>query len=147
MNFSPRTTLYRGSLATFILLLIAYGAYEAYDLIAGPSITILSPKSGSIITDSLVTIEGETENVTWISLLGRPITINEHGVFKEKLLLPPGYSILTLEAKDRLGRRITTEIAVVRAGGELTASTTATTTIPLGTSATTTSSTPITATP
>ncbi len=145
MNFSPRTTLYRGSLVTFMLLLMAYGAYEAYDLIAGPSITILSPKNGTIITDSLITIEGETKNVTWISLLGRPITINEHGVFKEKLLLPPGYSILTLEAKDRLGRRIATEIAVVRAGSELTASTTAE--IPMGIPATTTSSTPLTATP
>lgn len=146
MNFSPRTTLYRGSLIAFVLLLAAYGTYEAYDLIAGPSITVLSPKEGAVITDSLVTIEGETKNVTWISLLGRPITINEHGVFKEKLLLPPGYSILTLEAKDRLGRRISKNIAVVRAGGELTASTTATTTH-LGIPATTTSSTPLTATP
>jgi hypothetical protein len=147
MNFSPRTTLYRGSLIVFLALLLAYGAFEAYDLIAGPSLTILSPASDTIITDSLVSVEGETKNVTWLSLLGRPITINEHGVFKEKLLLPPGYSILTLEAKDRLGRRISKEIAVVRAGTELTAQSTASTTEPMGTPATTTSAISLTETP
>lgn len=147
MSLSPRTTLYRGSLITFTLLLIAYGGYEAHDLIAGPSLTITSPKNGSLISESLVTIEGDTRNVTWISLLGRPITINEHGMFKEKLLLPPGYSILTLEAKDRLGRRVEKEIALVRGGSELTATDSATSSASLGTSATTTNELPVTQTP
>ncbi len=144
MALSPRTTLYRGSLITFTLLLMAYGTYEAYDLIAGPSLTITSPKNGALVTDSLVTIEGQTRNVSWISFLGRPITINEHGMFTEKLLLPPGYSILTLEAKDRLGRRITQEVTLVRAGTEITATAASET---LGTSATTTSELPVTQTP
>jgi hypothetical protein len=143
MALSPRTTLYRGSLIVFTLLLIAYGAYEAYDLIAGPSLTITSPKNGALITESLITVVGETRNVAWISLLGRPITINEHGMFAEKLLLPPGYSILTLEAKDRLGRRVTEEITLVRAGDELTAATEKI----LGIPATTTNESPVTQTP
>lgn len=109
-----RFTLQRFGVIVFSLILAGYGIFEAYDLWIGPSITITKPAQGALILESLVTIEGNTRNVSWISMLGRPITVDEQGRFREKLLLPPGYSILTFEAKDRLGRKVHQTLAVVR---------------------------------
>lgn len=107
-------TLQRFGIVLFILFLLAYGGFEAYDVWVGPRINIERPLNGSLVTESLVTVEGKTRNVSWITLLGRPITIDEEGKFSEKLLLPPGYSILIIEAKDRLGRETREELEVVR---------------------------------
>lgn len=109
-----RITLQRFSVFIFVLILIGYGTFEAYDLWIGPNIVITSPLDGSLVSESLVTIEGKTRNVSWISMLGRPISVDEQGNFKEKLLLPAGYSILTFEAKDRLGRKVHEKLTLVR---------------------------------
>lgn len=115
-----RITLHRFGILVFALILIGYGVFEAYDLWIGPSIVILEPQDGSRVSENLVTVVGQTRNVSWLSMLGRPIFIDEQGRFSEKLLLPAGYSILTFEAKDRLGRKISETLSLVRSPYEST---------------------------
>jgi hypothetical protein len=106
---SPRTTL-----VLFAIVLIAgYALFEASAIVQGPHISIAQPKK-SAQEEALVTVSGSTKNVTWIALLGKPIHVNEEGSFREELLVPIGYSILTIEAKDRFGRSVTETIEIVR---------------------------------
>lgn len=116
-----RLTFQRFWIFIFILFLIGYGSFEAYDLWIGPKITITTPENGSLITENLVIVAGKTRNVSWLSILGRPISLDEQGNFAEKLLLPSGYSILTFEAKDRLGRKVQKTLELVRPSDIITA--------------------------
>lgn len=87
-----------------VTLVIGYGAYRAQSLVEGPDIGITSPITGATSTKSLVEVEGFAHNISFLTLNGDKIFTDESGVFKEKVLLSPGYNIMTLEAKDRFGR-------------------------------------------
>lgn len=102
----------------FVFFLIGafllYGLFEAYKLISGPKIEIISPIPGSTINEPSVVIEGKARNVSFISLNDRQIFIDDQGVFKEKLLLPPGYTIIKVRAEDRFKKSIEEKIPLWR---------------------------------
>lgn len=92
----------RLSFAIIIILIIGvYSFYQARKLIAGPEINIKSPENGATVSQPLVEITGTASNIKDISLDDRPIFIDQQGNFDEKLLLPSGYTIITLKAHDR----------------------------------------------
>ena len=84
-----------------ILIIGVYSFYQARKLIAGPEINIKSPENGATVSQPLVDITGTASNIKDISLDDRPIFIDQQGNFDEKLLLPSGYTIITLKAHDR----------------------------------------------
>ena len=94
------------------ILLIFYALFEARALILGPYIKINQPQNEATLNDPLVVVEGESDNISWISLNGRQIFTDEKGNWSEKLLVSPGLSIITLRARDRFGRETEEEIRV-----------------------------------
>jgi hypothetical protein len=94
-----------GYIFALILLAItlAYGFFQARVLIHGPVLSITSPKSGETVTDTLMEINGKTENVTHVTINGQPITMDISGTFTEKRITPNGYGVVLIEAKDRFG--------------------------------------------
>lgn len=99
------------------VLIVGYGIFEAHNLLLGPQITLAAPEY-AVATHALVSVEGTAANTSWLALSGRPIHTDEQGNFSEKLLVPVGYSILKLEAKDRFGRQSEKFIRVVRTPSE-----------------------------
>jgi Glucodextranase, domain B len=97
-----------------VIVIITYSFFATRDLLMGPQINITSPENGSTVSESLVLIHGTTKNIKSISLNDRPIFIDQEGRFGEQLLLAPGYTILTLRAKDRFGREVVKRLELVR---------------------------------
>lgn len=93
-----------GSIITVAAIIVGYGYFKSRNLIDGPVISIESPRNGEAATTSLVTIIGTAKNIAFISLNDRQIFVDEEGRIKEQLLLPYGYTILTLKARDKFGR-------------------------------------------
>lgn len=101
---------------TFILLFLFIAGYTYYrtaDLMRGPVVIITSPQNGETVTDELLTISGIITNATAVSLDDRKIFLTEKGEFKEKLLLAPGYTIMSIKAEDRFKRRVEKKVEVV----------------------------------
>jgi hypothetical protein len=90
---------------TLILLVILFGytAYEIKQVVFGPRVVILSPKSGTTLSTSSVEIIGTAKNIQNISIDDQPISIDEKGNFDDEVFLSPGYNIVTLKANDRFG--------------------------------------------
>lgn len=84
-----------------LLLLVAYGIFNARNLILGPSIEVLSPVTNSETTESILTVKGLVKNTSFLSLNQKQIFANPDGVFEEKLLLSPGSNIIEIKATDR----------------------------------------------
>jgi hypothetical protein len=99
-----RSILIYGCIAIFGLLFIAYVLFQARFLIEGPQINVQDQPVSQ--TQRLVTLEGQARNIVHISLNGRQIYTDKNGNFKEALVLENGYTIATLEAEDRYGRKI-----------------------------------------
>ncbi|MCW9054861.1 MAG: hypothetical protein OQJ98_02685 [Candidatus Pacebacteria bacterium] len=74
------------------------------NVITGPVVTVDTPQNGATLLNAITNISGSAQNIAKISINNRPITIDEENTFSEKLLLSPGYNIITLYAEDKFGR-------------------------------------------
>jgi Glucodextranase, domain B len=109
INIKPKYAL----LIMLFILLIAYSLYQARALLIGPRIWVESPQDGSTVENPLVTVEGQSENIAWMSLNDRQIFTDEDGKWSEQLLVSSGLSIMTIKAHDRFGREIKKSVRVV----------------------------------
>lgn len=97
----------------FALALAGYALYQTKSLREGPQLLITTPLNGSLATTSLLVISGTAKNISWITLNGRQIYVDEAGNFREQLLLSYGYNIITLSAKDKFGRTVSKKLELV----------------------------------
>lgn len=89
-----------------------YAAFQSRLIITGPTIT-LNEDLNNVQYQRTVTIVGRAENIVSLSLNDRPIFTDDRGNFRETLVLPEGYTIMTLKAKDRYGRETVFEEPLV----------------------------------
>ncbi len=95
-------------IAVALFLLAAYGLVEAWPLIAGPSLSVESPRDGAPFPDGIVVARGSAARIAKLTLNGHSLLHDETGSFSSTLTFPQGGSILTFVATDRFGRSITT---------------------------------------
>ncbi len=112
-NFSLGTIIYLAIIAIILGLLGSYVLFQARHIITGPVIT-LSEEPTPIQEGGTVTLTGRAINIVSLSLNGRTIYTDDLGNFTEMLVLPPGYTIMTLTARDRYGRTHSIERTYVR---------------------------------
>ena len=97
----------------FFGLLTLYAYHQSREYLRGPRLTIETPADGAAFTSPLIMLSGTAENVAFFTLNGRQIFTDESGRFGEQLLLQEGYTIITLEAKDRFGHRAEKRLELV----------------------------------
>lgn len=105
--FTPRrTALFIGGFA--VLIILGYSAYAAFPLIQGPSLT-----ATATIDTSTVLISGMTHRVAFLEVNGAPIPLQEDGSFLAERAYPPGYTAITITARDRFGKGVTKKISLL----------------------------------
>ncbi len=97
----------RHLIAVSLFLLATYGLVEAWPLLAGPALSIESPRDGAPFPSGIVTTKGTAQRIAKLTLNGEPLLRDENGSFSTTLTFPQGGSILTFVATDRFGRHIT----------------------------------------
>ena len=100
-------------LVLILALIVGYVFFQGYDFIRGPVIEITSPANGSGFDDPIITIEGTAKNISFLYLNGEQIFADQKGYFGEKLLLHPGYNIMTLRATDKFNREVKQELHLI----------------------------------
>ena|SRR3989338_8164398 len=84
--------------------IIIYAYYQMRDFLNGPSIVITEPSDGQTIHEEFVTISGNAQRISGITLNDRKIFTDENGIFTEKVALFPGYNEIEISVKDRFDR-------------------------------------------
>jgi hypothetical protein len=95
-----------------IIAIVGYGVFEARRLITGPTIDIRSPQSGSATSSVVVTVVGEAQNISFLTINDAPAYTDKQGKFVYRFAPPPGYSTVTVAATDRFGRRASKSISI-----------------------------------
>jgi hypothetical protein len=118
-------------LGIFFLLVIGYAYFEAQGILFGPSISISSKITE--VRDPFITLKGQADRISSLSMNGKEIQVTESGAFEEPYLLAEGLNRIVLDAKDKYGRRAQKIIEVVYTPapsntGQMTATTSAATT-------------------
>ncbi len=95
-------------LIILVLISIAsYGLIEAWPLLAGPILSVTTPRDGESFPGGIVTVAGTASRIAMLSLDGASVLHDENGSFSPTLTFPHGASLLTFVATDRFGRRVT----------------------------------------
>jgi hypothetical protein len=95
-----------------VVAIVGYGLFEARRLIEGPVVIIDMPGNGSATSTTGITIAGEAQNISFLTINDKPAFTDEQGHFSELLSLPPGFTILTVAAADRFGRRTAKSVSI-----------------------------------
>lgn len=112
-HFSLGTVIYALLLLCLIGGIVSYVLFQARHIIEGPLIT-LDAEPTHMQSGTTVTLVGTAENITTLSLNGRTIFTDDQGHFEETVVLPVGYTVVTLTAQDRYGRQRSLERGFVR---------------------------------
>ena len=101
----------------FFIILIAtatiYGLWRAFPLLAGPHVTIISPKNDSTVASTTFQLTGNVTRVKDITVQGRSIPIDKNGNFTEVLVAQPPFTIITISATDFYNKTITKTLRVI----------------------------------
>ena len=95
-----------------VLVVVLYGLFEARKLLEGPEITIESPADGSATSTSAVTVVGTAQNIAFLTINDAPSYTDETGRFVYRFSPPAGYTIVTVAATDRFGRRASKSVSI-----------------------------------
>jgi len=109
MTRRPLTVIF---IITVVVLVIGYGLFEARRILEGPVITIESPKDGSATSSTGILIAGKAENISFLSVNDKQSFTDESGHFSELLSLPAGFTVLTVAATDRFGRKTSRSVSI-----------------------------------
>jgi len=93
-----------------VLVVLSYGLFEARKLLQGPEITIESPADGSATSSAAVTVMGTAQNISFLTINDAPSYTDEAGKFVYRFSPPAGYTVVTVAAVDRFGRRTSKSI-------------------------------------
>lgn len=96
-----------------VFVIVVYTAFQAQKLLTGPVIEISTPQNGATFSQTLISIEGHTKNISHISLDDRPIFTDKNGYFQEKILLSPGYNVIKLDAEDKFKNKTEKRLELV----------------------------------
>ncbi|HEY9584482.1 MAG TPA: hypothetical protein VJI33_02820 [Candidatus Paceibacterota bacterium] len=107
MRPNPKLLIQIISSAVIAIALFSYIYFQFKDYLLGPVINISHPATGSIVYGPEVEIRGTALRISSLSLNDSPIFTDTGGAFKEKLMLPSGYNIMKIEARDRFGKQTT----------------------------------------
>lgn len=114
MTIKKQRSLFNIFFTVFLLLFIIYLIFESYRFISGPKITIISPKNGSTVDTPDIQFDSIIKNATFITIDNRQVFTDNSGVFKDKLLLSPGYNIIVVEAEDKFRNKVTEKLELYR---------------------------------
>lgn len=93
-----------GILAIFVLIFCGYLLWQGRFLLLGPNVTF-SQVPALVQESRTVTLQGTAANIVRITLNGREISTTPDGYFAEEIVLENGYTISTITAYDRYGRK------------------------------------------
>lgn len=115
-NFLPWKIKIQESLlliAGLIILFLGYLFFQYRSAFFAPSLSISSPKEGSMVSKNVL-VTGKTDSNATVLVNNEAVALDNKGVFIKRLELFPGKTTITIVSKSRFGKetKLTREIVV-----------------------------------
>lgn len=112
MTLISRKEIYiRNGLKGFLILLLlgvcSFVGFQVYPLLHGPSLEFTTLTQGMHVDEPLIRIAGIARHTQELVVNGTTLPLSPTGDFDEKMLMSPGYNIITVLALDRFGKHMT----------------------------------------
>lgn len=107
MQRNYKTMIRNTAMCLFAFTIISYGIYRFYPYMRGVELSVNNIHAGDTITTPTLTLTGTAARAHTLEINNQPINIDKQGNFSEPILLPDGYNIVTVAARDAFGKTST----------------------------------------
>ncbi len=104
ITFTPRRAAIIAGIVA-VLMIVGYSGYAALPFLSGPYL-----KASAKALDQTASIQGTAKRVSFLEVNGAAVPLKEDGSFFIERAFPPGYTAVTITARDRFGREVVTSI-------------------------------------
>lgn len=103
-----------GAAAFVFIVFVSFAASRLIRFNGPPVLVVDEPSDEVALQEPMVWLKGRTERESKLTVNGREITINEQGVFGERIELQPGVTALIFTSENRFGKmsQVTRHIVV-----------------------------------
>lgn len=91
-------------ITSFLLMFIAYLAWQVKGILEPPKLVIYNPAEGITIMDNQINVQGETDNECRLTINGQEIRADEKGRFNLKVDLSHGLNTIVISAIKKHGK-------------------------------------------
>ncbi len=93
----------KACIGLFAVGVIGFVGLKLYPLVHGPEVDLMTLSNGANLKDPMIRVSGKALYTKDLVVNGNQLPLSPDGSFDEKLLLNPGYNLITIAAKDRFG--------------------------------------------
>jgi hypothetical protein len=111
-HMTAKTLLRSGSLMLLAVVLLGYSLSRASDLLFGIHLNVLGIRDGQSVTSPTLEVSGEAKHATGVTIDGHRVSVDTHGVWRDTVVLLPGYNAVTVTAADKFGRTVSNQFAI-----------------------------------
>lgn len=97
--------LKKAFLGTFGIFTLGFVGMKMYPLIHGPKVILSTLSDGISLQEPMIRVSGKALYTKNLIVNGENLPLAPDGTFDEKLVLNPGYNIITIAATDRFGKQ------------------------------------------
>lgn len=117
-SFAPKTLVITSRTFIFGLIgILLFGAFfylyqEFKSFASEPTLVILSPENGSLVSSDEGLIMGKTDRGAQVTINGQQVFVDGEGSFREKLVLQPGINAVNIRTLNRFQKEKTVTVSV-----------------------------------
>lgn len=111
-HMTAKTLLRSGSLVLLVVVLLGYSLSRASDLLFGIHLNVLGIRDGQSVTSPTLEVSGEAKHAVGVTIDGHTVSVDTHGLWKDTVVLLPGYNSVTVTAADKFGRKVSNQFAI-----------------------------------
>lgn len=93
----------RTILGISLMTVIGFVGTKLYPIIHGPSINVSTLINGGVVHEPMVKVSGIAAFTKELVINGKALPLSPDGIFDEKIVLNPGYNVITVSGSDRYG--------------------------------------------
>ena len=98
----------------FLVGTVGYVALQLRGMSQNPTITVISPSGGSLLTDSFVKVVGKTEPGNTLEINSESVFVSQQGDFSATVSVAPGQIELIFIATNKFNKTTTKTLALIR---------------------------------
>lgn len=103
-SWTPKTTIIAISFF-LICLFVSFLGYQFFLFLGPPKLQVTIPLEDEVVRESVVKVEGRSDNDAVVYLNEELISLDEEGNFTELVNLVPGENLIRIEAVSRRGKK------------------------------------------
>lgn len=101
--WSPKQT-FLAAIAIFFLITFSYLGYQYIDFITPPSLEVVKPEEGEVVTHPLLEVVGITEPEAVVKVNNQPVIVEEDGKYFTEIEIYEGTEEIEVKAISRSGK-------------------------------------------